>query len=1638
MAGYLGKISAVVSVNTGDFAQKLAQCAKNVSAFANSTEQSLAHSARASQRSFGAIYSEVQKLERQLQAASRLNLSGIAKIDASSLSEAADKMRAIHSIASQLSTPLGQAVKELESMSMRVRKTLHDSMVRAQTSVEQLQASATKTGQVTGAAFQAASRDVDRFVASLQHAKDAMSEANKMGGSSNFRFQDPALYDQMRRGGSLYSGANALSANQITPELTAALARQRSAAAVAARFSSEVEQSPSASNAAGYRGALKSLELANDEIERILDGYRQIETSEKERLARAGRLLALEQQFNQAITGQSQSIDQLKSRYAALAGAAERLPAANRAAAGAAMRGDVSMAQGVISSEDTSQLIAADQALARAEAVVADEAERVRDAQEKAAQAKRDAADEAAVLAKQSATLASLEARRLQIATGEVQTVAQLDAKYASLMSRLGRLPPQYRAIAVAATAADAAMVQKVISEDDDSKVSTATAEVARIEQVVSKQEDLAAKQEEAKKSAAALQERLSRIADSIGDPAKPIDQLAAAVAAANAEIAKMPAGAAKASAEAVMRGLKPQIESATTDAEIGMLAGVARGVGSQAKGINNAPKVKAADDVFGPAVGSRASQIDQLKSKITAVQGEIEKLPLPLQVSMRPELEKIRNLFMNLGPSSTAKEIQDATLKAKLFSDEVARQSQANKFGGSFANFLDDTAAKKYEAELSAVQARMAAVGATAGGPVATAINKYRAALEQAAKAGTLGSDAVRDNMKALLGDIEKAVVAEGKLTEAQAKAVFGGIKGAGDVGRMGADKAGLALNQLAFAVDDFMSASGGIEMKIRAISNNLTQMAFIIGQTRGLFIALGAVIAAQAAIALSKFISSGMTADDTNKALNDSLAKQKSLVGELSGAYRDLSKSIGLSSSAQRGVSNASTLAAISRANYDNRTQRLVGVDPASVGERAMQMAIRRQMESGAATSRAGTLIFREEQLRKSEARARLAEADARNRAGGGGQRDIGELRNRRAVVAAGMDADTAARFAQSLNLDPAGGFADSFQTGIIGRTVRSFTGQMTFKEAAEELERLEAAIRAAEAVIDEFSDRLSISTVESAQMAATRIEAAGSLLSSALASGVAGAQRFQNSLDSLSIELSAALQDLSNAASVPTEQRRDATAAANARVNAVFEKTADIIAKTLDYRVKAALQGSNSAQALGQLSSSRLGGSAVAGVLAGASARVDVAAAQAASRDTQAATALSEAGRIRADGERRVAEARQTLADVERMPVPVGDPDDPYVKKAREEQQKRLEAAQSEVRRQQADADAANKAAQANVQAAEAARGKAQADLEAAQAADRAAAAMAQAAVEVEEFLGRTRKIAAGGVEAAEQVADMAQREFTLRPTVENERRRDEAEESLTRARARAEIVQVGIDQARNRAMQSPDVRKLNETIAGREERIRELQFRASQGENVDDRIASEKRELAIARRQRESAIQRNPDVVEARRRADDFAKKQQDRLEMAEAEARAPQARAEERARVRQGREDAMSKRDRGVLQAARDAENMAAAAGAIGDQAGRQAFVQQYFNNRRKELMEGSPLGQAQDERFNAIAGGPSRQELSASDVASMDGQRELNRLLRGDDPSRDANFAEMRQQTDLLQQIAEGIKQATGVVVDFR
>jgi hypothetical protein len=299
---------------------------------------------------------------------------------------------------------------------------------------------------------------------------------------------------------------------------------------------------------------------------------------------------------------------------------------------------------------------------------------------------------------------------------------------------------------------------------------------------------------------------------------------------------------------------------------------------------------------MFGDSPDSSAARVGDLASKVRSLQSAMSDLPIPVQAKLIPALERAKQAVFALGNNPAAGQLARAAQEAVNLERNLKRAQTAAQFRGNFGSFLDSNAASNYAAQLNAIRQGMAAVGATASGPVATAIGKYQKALIDASNAGTLSTATTKKDLDELLNKIAQVATAGKLMTEKQAAGFVQNVQRSsmGDVGRMGADKFNLAMGQAAFAIDDFMSSTGGLEFKLRAISNNITQMAFILGGTTGLWIGLGAVIGTTLAIPLARAIFDFGKFEEQNKALNGELEKSKNIAEKTAEAYKELGKAL------------------------------------------------------------------------------------------------------------------------------------------------------------------------------------------------------------------------------------------------------------------------------------------------------------------------------------------------------------------------------------------------------------------------------------------------------------------------------------------------------------------------------------------------------------------------------------------------------------------------------------------------------------------------------------------------------------------------------------------------------------------------
>jgi len=338
--------------------------------------------------------------------------------------------------------------------------------------------------------------------------------------------------------------------------------------------------------------------------------------------------------------------------------------------------------------------------------------------------------------------------------------------------------------------------------------------------------------------------------------------------------------------------------------------------------------------------------QLDQLAQKVSSLRAQIDTLPATIGSQFIPQLQRAEQEFVRLRTSgtATAEQIDDAAGSVQRLGAQINRINRAQGIQ-SFADGLDDTALRGALGNLNALQQILNRVGATAGSDAARQFDRMRAAIQRATRDGTVGTDAFQNELRQLTQDAAKAAAATGKIGQ---KAAFREIQRGGDIARGGFDKLSLATQQAAFAIDDFFSATGDFTQKIRAVQNNVTQLAFILGGTTGLFIGLGVAIAAQATVALFKWINGGVEAKDRTEALNESLARQKSLVEDLKQAFDSLGNAL------TRGIFDEATERAreFQRALQDIQTkageqiESAAIVDSAVQQERALQASLRERL--------------------------------------------------------------------------------------------------------------------------------------------------------------------------------------------------------------------------------------------------------------------------------------------------------------------------------------------------------------------------------------------------------------------------------------------------------------------------------------------------------------------------------------------------------------------------------------------------------------------------------------------------------------------------------------------------------------------
>jgi hypothetical protein len=307
------------------------------------------------------------------------------------------------------------------------------------------------------------------------------------------------------------------------------------------------------------------------------------------------------------------------------------------------------------------------------------------------------------------------------------------------------------------------------------------------------------------------------------------------------------------------------------------------------------------ADQSLGLDVAAPQRALDNLRNSIVSVKGQLDALPAAVRSQFIPAIQGAEAEFRRLSitPRATAEQIEASAGRVDALTASVRRAADASKIL-NFGDVFSQASSRQAVSELDAVQRVLLQVRATAGGGAAQAFDRLAERTRRAVQEGNAGLPRVRAELRRLQREAAEAAAATGRISVGRA---LQQISRAGDVGRAGLDRFQLAAQQAGFALDDFFSVTGGVEQRLRAVSNNISQLGFIIGGTAGLFTALGVTIGTQVVLAISKFAFQSDVGEAAAKAMSDTLKNQRDRVKELANAYKELAASIADSGMSEAG---------------------------------------------------------------------------------------------------------------------------------------------------------------------------------------------------------------------------------------------------------------------------------------------------------------------------------------------------------------------------------------------------------------------------------------------------------------------------------------------------------------------------------------------------------------------------------------------------------------------------------------------------------------------------------------------------------------------------------------------------------------
>ena len=329
-----------------------------------------------------------------------------------------------------------------------------------------------------------------------------------------------------------------------------------------------------------------------------------------------------------------------------------------------------------------------------------------------------------------------------------------------------------------------------------------------------------------------------------------------------------------------------------------------ARAAGVPAADVDAAQRKNYLSDVVAPRLSGAGSSVaglakefqSQLSPRLKAAQAEMERL---LQPSATPAIGEIRRLRMEIDG-----------LERDILAAEIASKKLA-QFDAATAMNMQPRAVQDFQHDFQMLLNLAGQLNDELGTRMAGNLERSRARAREivheladiqrnpATPASTARRSQLLDEIRGMSRQLaaELAQLDPTRFTEKQINRLLSANRRLrGDIsGMRGSAMAGqMALQQLTFAVDDFFSATGGLEYKLRAVSNNISQFGFILGGTAGLIAGVAATVGTQLLIQFGGIGKASKESEAALKFLNEELSKSQNLAQENAKAFKEMAKAV------------------------------------------------------------------------------------------------------------------------------------------------------------------------------------------------------------------------------------------------------------------------------------------------------------------------------------------------------------------------------------------------------------------------------------------------------------------------------------------------------------------------------------------------------------------------------------------------------------------------------------------------------------------------------------------------------------------------------------------------------------------------